>query len=281
MKIKIKGKDYTVNTVKIRERDKTKEVQAFLNEYAVYDNRSCNFHIFPNCVIKCGNLSEEFENLRSIIIDKLSKKGENNQHEWVNCETQEDFSSKIKNAKTNLNKYLIKGSGTGKTFTRLSESLKNCSCPEKEKRISNTKLYKYIDVYYKEYHYILNFMRYTCNENGVVGCTMRAIQFHKFYSNINKANGFNICYTINDEDNKYKKSIKYNIRKKENQYENVCYNPPVEYPFKDSGDKEGKITEIVNRFIFFIESEGEKEKLTEEKYKEWLNNQNKISISIL
>lgn len=221
--------------IKINANDGNEEIVDTYLEYAgvVFDDCSYNFHIFPKNKKIYKALSEEFVALREGIINGLKKKIE----------------------ATN------KGSGR---FT-LFQNVERIVGVVPENKMSENNIYQYVNVEREGVSYTLNFMRYTCDEQGKIGCTMRAIQFHKSRGYINKANGFNICYTINDEDEKYE-SIKYNIvkKKKEDHCENVCYNPPVDWPNAQAFDvgattykfEEDTINKIIDYFLDFIEKEG-------------------------
>ena len=134
-------------------------------------------------------------------------------------------------------------------------------------------IYKFVEVVKDEFSYTLNFMRYTYDENGKVGCTMRAIQFHKAqinghknskknegYINMDNDNNFAICYTETDKDsNDGVDKSKYS----ETNGINVCYNPPVKWPFEnlDEKEKNKRIEDIVDWFVDFVEKDGIVEKL--------------------
>ena len=224
----------------------------------VFDDSSYNFHIFPKDKDIYRELSQEFLKLQ----DKL-------------CKYIAEENVELPNKAT-----LKKKSGGNWPFVRFENieeivmvsNDKKFSVEFKEGKIIHYNIYHYVTVNYNNAYYTINFMRYTCDSKGVVGCTMRAIQFHKSYGNINKANGFNICYTLNDENNTYK-SIIYNVAKNNEEIicENVCYNPPVQYPFNDLNEKEktDRIENIIDWFIYFIEKEGKKEDMTLDKYKKW------------
>ena len=130
--------------------------------------------------------------------------------------------------------------------------------------------FKFIEVFYKNAYYSINFMRYTCDNNGTVGCTMREIQFHTDGGSINIGNeGFNICYPSDDKDNNFKKINSYVTQnRKKIERKNICYNPPVSYPNHEimtklvNNEKLNKVEEknlnnqiqdIINCFIQFIE----------------------------
>ena len=118
-------------------------------------------------------------------------------------------------------------------------------------------------------------MRYTCSAKGVVGCTMRAIQFHKI-SNGKHINKGGVCYTKTDKDSKTTDRIDdyYQTTADANENVNVCYNPPVDYPSvinSKKNDKNSKkiefndeqINTIIDWFKFFIENKGDKKALEE------------------
>ena len=112
-------------------------------------------------------------------------------------------------------------------------------------------IYKFVEVKHNNVSYTINFMRYMCDKNGVVGCTMCAIQFHKAKIVSNKSpincgkNGFEICYTKSDED--------YECCTNSNG--NVCFNPPVKFPTPDQNDEYNpkEIDDIIKHFLVFIE----------------------------
>lgn len=191
----------------------------------VFDDRTYNFHIFPSHKKTCEILSNEFTELRNNIIDILINKGL--------CATRS-------------------GSGDFKRFDNIQIACK------KEERFGKN-IYRFVEIEKNNVSYSINFMRYTCDdEKGMVGCTMRAVQFHKArmggknkgYINYGENDAFSICYTKTDADGE----------KRSNDAGNICYNPPVDYPFIDLGAEERKkrISSIVEEFIDFIEREDKK-----------------------
>ncbi len=211
-------------------------VDTYLNfAGVVFDDDSYNFHIFPLNKDIYNGLSEEFRKLRNNIREKINDN------------------------KKFLNIAKLKGSGTGR-FT-LFQNVENAINEDDEKRLSEKNIYQYVAMEKDGAFYSINFMRYTCDENNMVGCTMRAIQFHKeCIKGINKGkneNGkvvFDICYPNTADDGA--RSI--------NSAGNVCYNPPVEWPNKQPFDtnattykfEEDLIKKIIDGFIYFIEKEG-------------------------
>lgn len=226
--------------IKINTNDGNKKIVDTYLEYAgvVFDDDSYNFHLFPAVKKEYDKLAEEYVSLKTKIIKK------------------------IKNNPRIVNKLTVKSCGGA---FRLFQNVEQSIGVPPENKMSGNNIYQYVKVEIKGVSYTLNFMRYTCDEQGKIGCTMRAIQFHKSRGYINKANGFNICYTINDEDEEYE-SIKYNIvkTKKEDHCENVCYNPPVDWPNAQAFDvgattykfEEDTINKIIDYFLDFIEKEG-------------------------
>lgn len=213
------------------------------NKYAgiVFDPGSYNFHVFPKQEKICAQLKHEFDLLREALIKKLPK----------------DFS--------------ITSEGSGNNFALYNNILQAVN--KKEPR---SMIYKYITVKYKkEEKYTINFMRYTCN-NGVVGCTMRAIQFHKGLQ-VNKGlkNQFQMCYPETDQNFDYR----YNDAGK------ICYNPPVSYPQLSNNEfKKDDIESIVTHFKAFIgcfegnEDGGDNEKSKNnkeniKKFEDWVKKQ--------
>ena len=216
----------------------------------VFDDNSYNFHIFPNDIKTYNDLVSKFTTLQKLL--------KNHKH----------LTKKLNemNANNSDSSFSVSGGGTGNNFARfnhiktaLKNSDKNIENEESEKNAVNTSrtgnLYKYLEVIEtpknengnkKNIIYRLNFMRYTCDKNGEIGCTMQQLQFHKITTDhINKGkNGvFDICYTTTDQDGEaFINSAK-----------NICYNPPVPYPVKDSENYDQQIDTLINHFVEFIE----------------------------
>ena len=213
----------------------------------VFDTKTYNFHIFPSNIGECEILVKEFLSLI------------------------EEFKKRSEQLKTELNIKKIKfGNGTISALNKIDSSMPNG-------------IFKYIEIVYNNQYYSINFMRYTCKDN-VVGCTMRAIQFHK--NETKYINGLGICYPETDDDNTYKKIISSTVEKQKHKekiieaYENICYNPPVVWPTDDKGEwEQDKIEDIVNCFIAFIVSGTElkdynpKDKKNDELWKKYKNKQ--------
>ena len=100
-------------------------------------------------------------------------------------------------------------------------------------------------------------MRYICAINGVVGCTMRAIQFHKYLGAINKDDkgAFNICYPLDDKDGTI--GLQYFQNQRGEYSGNICCNPPVNYPILGEHDYEDQISDVIGYFIEFINNQQE------------------------
>lgn len=199
----------------------------------VFDNYSNNFHIFPSDKGTYDELSDEFTNLRAIIrknlmnYNNLSQKGR-----------------------------ITRGGGYQfKLFRNIEEKMNVAN----QERLSGKNLYRFVEFKCEGISYTINFMRYTCNDKGEVGCTMRAIQFHKDAGDINRGEeGFEICYTSNDENYDKNnlgglKTTKRTIgRGKGKPFINVCYNPPIEYPGPNPNKEQ--IEELIDHFLYFIEN---------------------------
>ncbi len=223
----------------------------------VFDEDSMNFHIFPKCAVECEKLADEFSKVREEIINKF----ENSQYTYgfILCSAKQ-----AKNLE-NEQKCLLNNCGKG-GFTRL-DNIRAAVDVNMQNDIPQTvDIYKYVLVRFNEADYTINFMRYTCNK-GVVGCTMRKIQFHKttFGNNREKLNynankEFEICYTQNDNDYDEQKNpggvntIPKTLENGTQTYTSVCYNPPIVYPGDpNDSDFNNQIADIVNCFIQFIE----------------------------
>lgn len=198
----------------------------------VFDSKTFNFHIFPLDTKICEQLLNEYKDLREKIIELIYNKYKKDIESVEQYQKGNDKKQLIIKRNTRTNKLMGPGS---------NGSIRGLSCLEKNR--AGNGLYKYVEIYYKGNYYTINFMRYTCGENKV-GCTMRAIQFHKGQY-VNKGNcGIDICYPETDGDNDCKK----------NNAGNICYNPPVNFPEGDNIDKQ--LDNIVGRFLDFVENEG-------------------------
>ena len=213
----------------------------------VFDDNSYNFHIFPNDIETYNDLVIKFTTLQKLL--------KNHKH----------LIKKLNeiNANNSDSSFSVSNHGSGNHFVRfnhiktyLENYDKNIEKEETGENAVNASrtgnLYKYLEVTKnekgkkKEIIYRLNFMRYTCDKNGEIGCTMQQLQFHKITTDhINKGkNGvFDICYTTTDQDGEaFINSAK-----------NICYNPPVPYPVKDSENYDQQIDTLINHFVEFIE----------------------------
>ncbi len=198
----------------------------------VFDDHSHNFHVFPEDKDTYRKLSQDFLELQI----KL-------------CEYIERENVKLPNGAI-----LKKKSGGDYPFVRLEkiEELKKVSNDIRlsieliDGEIKHHNLYHYVTLYHKDIYYTINFMRYIYDAKGIVGCTMRAIQFHKDTGKINLGG---VCYPQTDKD------FDFNT----NNNGHICYNPPVEWPTAGSSWND-QIVEIIGRFLDFVdnnEKEGE------------------------
>lgn len=213
----------------------------------VFDFNSKNFHIFPADREERKKLSRDFARIRDNICLKLSK-----------ITKPLDFSKQI-----NVNKNFVLDTKFYDTLTEHCKGEIGGSGSEGNilafKDEDGNGLYKFIEIRLENISYTINFMRYVCDLNGVVGCTMRAIQFHKDTGKINLGG---ICYPQTNKD--------FDFNANSNQH--VCYNPPVTWPKfnEETGNyNQDDITNIIDWFIYFIEKKGKKEDMTLDKYKKW------------
>lgn len=199
---------YVNNKVYLR-KDDIEGVDTYL-VYAgvVFDDHSKNFHIFPADKAEYDKLQDEFKYLKVSIIKEM--------------ENYSEF-GKVKS-----------GGGSFDLF----ENIKTVMSDKAE--IGDKNIYQYIEVKKDGISYSINFMRYTCNAESIVGCTMRAIQFHKDTGKINLGG---VCYPQTDKD------FDFNT----NSNGHVCYNPPVEWP-TDGSSWNDQIEEIIGRFLDFIDN---------------------------
>jgi len=233
----------------------------------VFDHNSYNFHIFPAYSKGRESLSIEFANIRDSICKTL-------QEPKKNYDLKFDF-YKTTRKRAYQGEYGGEGSvGSISALSNLEDSpdgngiykyFPATKCQEANE-LNNDSEKGNVEISYS-----INFMRYTCNK-GVVGCTMRAIQFHKDGGSINRGlNGFEICYTSDDQPNSHKQINSY-ITQKRTKYkiQHVCYNPPVDWPKEENGEyTQADINKIINRFIHFITVEGQKDQLNENSYNAW------------
>lgn len=234
--------DQISETVKINiDNKQTEEVSAYKNSpEVVFDSNSYNFHIFPIDQEKRKQISREFADVRDCICKKMNE---------IFSNEQIDFAFNFVLAKKKVNDYYYQGEvrGNGSRGNMLAlERIEGNNAKD------GNGIYKYIEITKEKKSYTINFMRYICDAKGIVGCTMRAIQFHKDTGKINKGDsGFEICYPETDKD------FDFNI----NSNGNICYNPPVDWPRVDeeTGQYDNNdIDEIIGRFLDFIDnSEGD------------------------
>ena len=224
----------------------------------VFDDGTYNFHIFPNNNDTCNNLSNEYAKLRTkLLIAIYEKLISNDCDKKIKNGFEKNYKKCIdqyENEKKAQKEYsLWGGKGVGQSFKRYNHVIAASNQPT----TLNCLIYKFIEIEIDKISYTINFMRYTCDENGVVGCTMRAIQFHKDDGCINKDSNqqLNICYP-----NTYKKRKKFSICYPKNADNgnigtnsagNICYNPPVKWP-KKGEEWNNQINDIVESFLDFI-----------------------------
>lgn len=234
----------------------------------VFDAGTYNFHIFPVNNQLCRELSDDFKQVRQDIIKEITT----GEYGGITYIAQPQNKEQYDKASDKKQIYIYKhhkqpdwygGPGFGEPFTKLTNAEKKHGIATSECMGSIVHLYRFVEIYYKGAYYTINFMRYTCNKKGIVGCTMRAIQFHKATykygarMNCNVSKEFEICYT-RDVESERRNTIPKAVKGEKQKYTSVCYNPPVDYPFADLDKKEynKRIVEIVREFINFIESEG-------------------------
>lgn len=209
----------------------------------VFDADTKNFHIFPECIEKRKNLSRDFAKIRDAICFNLADKTfplNFSHHFNITEESKKKFKNLNERHYDELGGYckgIINKAGS-------SGNIKALEAIEGNNAKEGNGIYKYIDIPYNGYTYRLNFMRYFYNNNGKIGCTMRAIQFHKIrFKGINQGKGaFDICYPSTDKDDDFRT----------NNAGNICYNPPVVFPTANSENYNEQITKIANCFIKFI-----------------------------
>ena len=217
----------------------------------VFDDRTYNFHIFPNNHNECKILSNKHEilqkELEKNLITQLSKP--------LNKISEESTLTLYKNL---LESTIIKGNGTFPRMRNIEKEVDNIDINTKATITSEiVRLFnRYVGIATKTANYYIHPMRFTYGTNEEsqlpqVGCTFREIQFHKEIRPINKAKPskkleFDICYPESDNNYLFHK----------NSGGNICFNPPVNYPLDDENNisNDEEIEDIIYHFIYFVEN---------------------------